>query len=59
MSDVVAVEGRSAGPGLSQVERVVDTFCRSDEDLYGHIARLELVAAVFVGCLAGAARLRM
>jgi hypothetical protein len=26
MSDVVAVEGQSAGPGLSQVERVVDTF---------------------------------
>lgn len=26
MSDVVAVEGQSAGPGLSQMERVVDTF---------------------------------
>jgi hypothetical protein len=26
MSDIVAVEGQSAGPGLSQVERVVDTF---------------------------------
>jgi Yip1 domain len=26
MSDVIAVEGQSAGPGLSQVERVVDTF---------------------------------
>jgi Yip1 domain len=26
MNDVVAVEGQSAGPGLSQVERVVDTF---------------------------------
>jgi hypothetical protein len=26
MSDVVAVEGQSAGPGLSQVERVVNTF---------------------------------
>jgi hypothetical protein len=26
MSDVVAAEGQSAGPGLSQVERVVDTF---------------------------------
>jgi Yip1 domain len=26
MSDVVAVEGQSAEPGLSQVERVVDTF---------------------------------
>src|SRR5258705_10889661 len=26
MSDVAAVEGRSAGPGLSQTERVVDTF---------------------------------
>jgi hypothetical protein len=26
MSDVVAVEGQSAGPGLSQVERVVDIF---------------------------------
>lgn len=26
MSDIAAVEGQSAGPGLSQVERVVDTF---------------------------------
>ena len=26
MSDIVAVEGQSAGAGLSQVERVVDTF---------------------------------
>jgi hypothetical protein len=26
MSDIVAAEGQSAGPGLSQVERVVDTF---------------------------------
>jgi hypothetical protein len=26
MSDVMAVEGKPAGPGLSQVERVVDTF---------------------------------
>jgi hypothetical protein len=26
MSDIVAVEGKSAGAGLSQVERVVDTF---------------------------------
>lgn len=26
MDDIVAVEGRSAGPGLSQGERVVDTF---------------------------------
>jgi hypothetical protein len=26
MSDVVAVDGQSTGPGLSQVERVVDTF---------------------------------
>jgi hypothetical protein len=26
MSDVIAVEGQSAGPGLSQVERVVDVF---------------------------------
>jgi hypothetical protein len=26
MNDVVAVEGQPAGPGLSQVERVVDTF---------------------------------
>lgn len=26
MSDIVAVEGQPAGPGLSQVERVVDTF---------------------------------
>jgi Yip1-like protein len=26
MSDVIAVEGQTAGPGLSQVERVVDTF---------------------------------
>jgi hypothetical protein len=26
MSDVVAVEGQASGPGLSQVERVVDTF---------------------------------
>jgi len=26
MSDVVAVDGQSAGPGLSQVERVIDTF---------------------------------
>jgi hypothetical protein len=26
MDDIVAVEGQTAGPGLSQVERVVDTF---------------------------------
>jgi hypothetical protein len=26
MSDIVAAEGQTAGPGLSQVERVVDTF---------------------------------
>jgi hypothetical protein len=26
MSDVIAVEGQASGPGLSQVERVVDTF---------------------------------
>jgi hypothetical protein len=26
MSDIVAVEGQPAGPGLSQMERVVDTF---------------------------------
>ena len=26
MSDVAAVEGQPSGPGLSQVERVVDTF---------------------------------
>jgi hypothetical protein len=26
MSDIAAVEGRSAGTGLGQVERVVDTF---------------------------------
>jgi hypothetical protein len=26
MSDIVAVEGESAGPGLSQMERVADTF---------------------------------
>jgi hypothetical protein len=26
MSDIAAVEGQSAGPGLSQAERVVDTF---------------------------------
>jgi hypothetical protein len=26
MDDIVAVEGQAAGPGLSQVERVVDTF---------------------------------
>ena len=26
MNDIVAVEGQAAGPGLSQVERVVDTF---------------------------------
>ncbi len=26
MSDVVAVEGQASGPGLSQMERVVDTF---------------------------------
>src|SRR2546427_10850847 len=26
MDDIVAVEGQASGPGLSQVERVVDTY---------------------------------
>ena len=47
MSDVIAVEGQPSGTGLSQVERVVDTFVAPTKTFTDILRNYKLVASVF------------
>ncbi len=51
MDDIVAVEGQAAGPGLSQVERVVDTFVAPTKTFKDILRRLRVGGCRFyLGC---------